>query len=80
MFHQFYMWYCGRMGLTDKIKDIFQLMRYFCDLIKHHNTGRSFDRVHGTKDLIDTIFVKAIRIFLFHYDILQIFQKLLVFK
>ena len=42
----------------------------------NHNTGRSFDRVHGTKDLIDTIFVKAIRIFLFHYDILQIFQKL----
>ena len=35
-------------------------MGHFHNIVVHHNTRRTFDRVHDPKDLIDTVLIKRI--------------------
>ena len=80
MFHQLHMRDIIRMRLPQVKKHILQLMRNSRDIVKHHNSGRTLDGMHGPENLIDAVFVKAIRILLFQNRLLKLFQQLGVLK
>jgi hypothetical protein len=68
------------MAFPQKIKDIFQFMRYRRYIIKHHDTGGTFNGVHRSEYFIDAVFIKTVFILLIQNDFLKLLQQLLVLK